>query len=200
MTKEAFMKLIKETEDAANEIITASEAEKKERISDIQECNRAIKSAESAMNTAVISGDLEAYRKADQEKRFSEERKEIFEKRLEQLNVGILMPANEYNNTVSAILTGYEEVEEEAKNRLVKLAKEMWTIAEELQQETDKANAILNTLQVGVFRNSDRKMGKNGAYIYNDEKEVDIKKGVVAFGKMAAQSTLYKSFTGTVLN
>lgn len=155
--------------------------------------------AKNEMQTAIESINVEAYKKAkeDYEKKLIE--KELYERRLTDLNTKPLISKEEYENAVIKIITEMESVDEHARGEICRLSEEMNDVAIDLENKQDRANKALYNLQEVIYRGADRSRDRNGNIMYLTVESKRINKApTIDWGKKGVNCGHYKRYTGSL--
>lgn len=156
----AILKTAAATENRINKILSDRVTETADLQEQVEKENAAIEAANKAMEAATMAGDVKAYQKAKGERRDVTDAKEMHESRLLSLNEKPLISRADYEKEVSAIFADFAALEDQTKQKLVKLSDEMNAVAAEFQEAIVHANEVLHSLQHDIYRDADRQRDK----------------------------------------
>lgn len=178
-------------------ILADRETETADILQQIEEADKALKAANEALEAATAAGNIKAYQEAKAEKRNQEDIKEMYQARYEALKNKPLISRSDYEKTVNEIIEEVNEYDSSVKAKLFKLSNEMHELVEGLQDAQIKANKTLENLQEDIYKNADRKRGRNGEilYISSEKKAVNVYP-TIAWGNAGVKVPLYRIFAG----
>lgn len=185
----------------AEELVTNTLANKEaetDRLHELLEREDAeIAKANKAMEEATAEGDVKAYQKAKAFRQDVSDAKEMHEARLDTLEYRALIPKAEYEKTVSDIYAEVTALEDGVKQKLADLSNKMNDEALKLEEAVDRANSVLSRLQVDIYRNEDRRKGKDGSTLVLPHETKQINKWeTIHWGQRGVSSDQYMKYTG----
>lgn len=188
---------VKEIETTAKELLAKKSAELKILAEEIDKEAAAIERAKEDMEAATIAGDVKAYQQAKAARRDAEDAKEMHEARINALNNNPLMSQAEYEKAVASIYAEVAAIDDQTKQKLVKLSDQMEDAAESLKQSIDYANKVLQMLQGDIYKDADRSRDKNGRLMKLAHEDKAVSKWeTVSWGKAGVTHYQYGLYTG----
>lgn len=164
----------------ANERIEAILAERKANsdnlVAKTNESREAVIAASHDMESAILSGDIDAYREAKSRKAAAADALEMYTAQAATLGDRPLISKEEYEQLIEGIYSEVSALNAEVQSKAANLAEEMQKAGEQLRSVQGEANKTLHRLQHDIFRDADRtKNIKTGDIIAirSEEKTVD---------------------------
>lgn len=187
---------IKSAEKTAEKLLTQKDDIISELTDKISEKKAAIAKAESEMDTATMGGDISAYRRAKEAREDAAADLEMYNKRLVMMRDKPIISKTEYDSLVKSIYDEISTLEAATREKLAELSDAMKAAADNLNDATNRANAILSHIQKDLYRDADRTIAATGKMLFmNHETKSVNTSGTVSWGRSAAHHTPYAAYT-----
>ena len=153
MTNKTMQELNKIEEEL--NILTLDRDEKKEAyVSKIEETKAAVRNATTLISETKKGENVQAYTKAKQAKRDSEDIVQFYTEKLEALNGEKYLSEEEYKHISERIHSEIAEFTKDKKARAGELLRELSEIHGELSPAIEQANAMLFRLQRAIYKDN----------------------------------------------
>lgn len=191
------LKAVNAVEKTVKKILSDRVTETADLTEQVKKEAAAIAKFSEAMEAATTAGDVKAYQRAKADRRDAADAKEMYEARLNALNNKPLISKADYEKAVADIYAEIAALEDQKKQQLAKLSDQMETEALELQEATEKANAVLRRLQKEVYRDADRSRNAKGDIMTLSHEDKAVNKwATISWGKVGVTSHQYAEYTG----
>lgn len=150
--------------------------------------------AEDDVRKAVASSDLDAYQQAKKALQTAKDSKEMHTAWAETIQSTPAITSEEYDSLVSAIYAELDALEDATMQTVVKLADEMAAAGEQLKAAQNEANTVLEKLQHDVYKDADRRHGKDGRVISATDAKIITKWDTINYAVSPTQHYRYNEY------
>ena len=180
-------KLFADTEERIKAVLSERDKRAEGFARNLAAEKEAISAAEKAMEAAFAAADKDTYTAAKGDRTRAEIGAEMCQRKLAEIMQAPLITADEYTETVHALLAAIRAEDEAARAKLSKLAEQMRQIGDELEATINRGNALLHQLQYDLYKDRAEIHTDTGAAVHVDsldKKYRDI--GTVIWSRAAA--------------
>lgn len=153
MTNENMQELNK-IEEELNILTLDRDGKKEAYVSKIEEVKEAVKNANTLISETKKGENVQAYTKAKQARRDSEDIVQFYTEKLEALNGEKYLSEEEYTHISNRIHSEITEFTKDKKARAGELLRELSEIHDELSPAVEQANAMLFRLQRAIYKDN----------------------------------------------
>lgn len=179
------------------EMLSKLENEKLEIEKLIEEDNSKVATAQGIMDTAMDNGDVNAYKKANEELETAKLVLTMHTDRLEKIKGKALITPLEYDEMCKEIIEEHAKNEKELEKFTLKVADQLYEKGEELSEYQELADKTLHLLQYDVYRCVDIPKTQNGVLMAFAQYVKRINNnGIAEWSKSLARHGKYKVLTG----
>ena len=168
MNFEEIRGLIKSKLDESNE-------KKKVYNEAIRKAEAEIEKATDQMHASYDEADVKGYHKAQDAVRTAQDIKEMYSKKLKELEEKKLLQDDEYNTLCNSIRNDIKAAEEETKAKLKELIAELWTICVGYNQNVRDAVSLLHDLQFEIMKDDCCIVSASGVKVFISSKDISNK-------------------------